>query len=114
MQMMVVNQKTSSIRARSFEATGGSQVMSSATAVAIPPATMPSPIKERMEPLRIRCVSLDETLAGSTFHPQPNPALLRYGMDTPRYTREQREGRRSWVSELASFSRPRARSSPSR
>src|SRR5262249_51053877 len=90
MQMIVVNQKTSSMRARSFEATGGSHVMSSATAVAIPPATMPSPIRERMEPLRIRCVRLDETLAGSICHPQPNPGLLRYGMDTPRFTREQK------------------------
>jgi hypothetical protein len=42
-----------------------------------------------MEPLRIRCVSLDETLAGSIIDPQPKPGLLRYGMDTPRFTREQ-------------------------
>src|ERR1700740_1234986 len=92
MQMMTTNQKTSSMRARSFDATGGSQVTSSATAVAMPPATMPSPISERMEPLRIRCVSLDETLAASTFDPQPKPRLLRYGMDTPRFTREHEKG----------------------
>jgi len=43
-----------------------------------------------MEPLRIRCVSLVETLAVSMLHPQPNPRLLRYGMDTPRFTREKK------------------------
>src|SRR5256885_16498643 len=54
MQITIVNQKTKSIRPRSLEASGGSHVGRTATAVAMPPATRPIPSKARMEPLRIR------------------------------------------------------------
>src|SRR6266576_3704882 len=54
MQITIVNQKTKSIRPRSLEASGGSHVGRTATAVAIAPATRPIPSKARMEPLRIR------------------------------------------------------------
>src|SRR3954469_8097219 len=54
MQIPIVNQKTKSIRPRSRDASSGSQGRRTATAVAMPPATMPIPSKPRMEPLRIR------------------------------------------------------------
>src|SRR5712671_2558361 len=54
MQITIVNQKTKSIRPRSLEASGGSHVGRTATAVAMPPATRPIPSKARTEPLRIR------------------------------------------------------------
>jgi hypothetical protein len=54
MQMMITNQKSGSMRSASFEAGFGSQGRASATAAAIPPATIPIPISDAMEPLRIR------------------------------------------------------------
>jgi hypothetical protein len=53
MQIATTNQKRTSIRLRSSEATGGSHGKKIATAVAITPASVPIPSKERMGPLRI-------------------------------------------------------------
>ena len=54
MQMMITNQNSGSIRSASFDAGFGSQGSASATAAAIPPATIPIPSSDAMEPLRIR------------------------------------------------------------
>ena len=54
MQMTIVNQITKSMRVASLEAWTGSHVGSTATAVAIPPATTPMPTSSRICPLRIR------------------------------------------------------------
>ena len=53
MQIAIVNQKTTSIRPRSFEAAGGSHGRKIATAAAIAPATVPIASKARIGPLRI-------------------------------------------------------------
>src|SRR5439155_18402691 len=104
MQIAITNQKVKSIRARSFEATSGNHGRSTATAVAMPPASVPIPSKARMEPLRIPTRSLIETLSGSLLDPQPGRGLLRYGTDTLLQTRNGRRERTIWVSELGSFS----------
>ena len=53
MQIETVNQKTTSMRPRSVEASGGSHGRKIATAAAIPPATVPIPSKAKIGPLRI-------------------------------------------------------------
>ena len=53
MQIETVNQKTTSIRPRSVEATGGSHGSRTATAAAMAPATVPIPSKAKIGPLRI-------------------------------------------------------------
>ena len=54
MQIAITNQKTKSMRPASREASLGSHVGTSATAVATPPAISPIPKSATMEPLRIR------------------------------------------------------------
>jgi hypothetical protein len=54
MQIAITNQKTKSMRPASREASLGSHVGTSATAVATPPAINPIPKSATMEPLRIR------------------------------------------------------------
>ena len=84
MQIPITNQKTKSIRPRSLDASSGSQGRRTATAVAMPPATMPIPSKPRMEPLRIRARSLSKPFPGAQRDPQPKTRLVRYEGDTPR------------------------------
>ncbi len=54
MQIAITNQKVKAIRPACWEASSGSQVGTSATAVATPPAISASPKSAAMEPLRIR------------------------------------------------------------
>ena len=54
MQIAITNQNVKAMRPASCEASSGSQVGTSATAVATPPAISASPKSATMEPLRIR------------------------------------------------------------
>ena len=54
MQIAITNQNVKAIRPACCEASSGSQVGTTATAVATPPAISASPKSATMEPLRIR------------------------------------------------------------
>ncbi len=54
MQIAITNQKVKAIRPASRDASSGSHVGTSATAVATPPAISASPKSATMEPRRIR------------------------------------------------------------